>query len=81
MDGPKAGATAHIDLWFDPQTGAYTVLNDKRENMPVEALWCGLAGRAYDTRSAIALDRTARRVPGAIALTCAETSADRLDCR
>src|SRR5690606_8894179 len=29
-----------VPLWFDPETGTYTVLNDSDENMPVEALWC-----------------------------------------
>ena len=26
-----------IDLWFEPASGAYLILNDKQENMPVEA--------------------------------------------
>lgn len=50
-------ATARIDLWFDPKTGTYTLLNDKQENMPVEALWCGIDGRAYATRAPLPLDR------------------------
>jgi hypothetical protein len=51
------GATAHIALWFEPATGTYVLLNAKQERMPVESLWCGLAGRAYATRSVIALER------------------------
>lgn len=74
-----SGATATIALWFDPQTGTYAVLNDKDENMPVEALWCGLAGRSYETRAAIPLDRKRDATPGPLALTCA-MGAGRLSC-
>jgi hypothetical protein len=52
------GKSARIELWFDPKSGTYTILNDKRENLPVERLWCGLSGRAYITRVQIALDRS-----------------------
>ncbi|TPK16641.1 hypothetical protein FJ872_18670 [Mesorhizobium sp. B2-5-9] len=54
----EPGMSARVELWFDPKTGTFTILNDKRENLPVERLWCGLAGRAYATRGQIALDRT-----------------------
>jgi hypothetical protein len=64
------GASTTIPLWLDPVTGTFTVLNDKRENMPVEALWCGIAGRAYATRSTVALARRAGDVAPTAALTC-----------
>ena len=35
------GTDMQIALWLDPETGTYSVLNDKRENLPVERLWCG----------------------------------------
>ncbi|MCP4385909.1 MAG: hypothetical protein GY798_31615 [Hyphomicrobiales bacterium] len=75
-----AGATARVDLWFDPETGTYSVLNDKAENMPVEALWSGLAGRTYETRATVALTRKVGERPPAIDLTCI-AAADRLRCR
>jgi len=75
-----AGETALVELWFDPQSGTYTVLNDKRENMPVEALWCGLAGRSYETRGQILLERRPGKAPTALALTCTVRDG-RLDCR
>ena len=56
---PAPGAESRIELWFDPETGTFSVLNDKRENLPVERLWCGFAGRAYATRAQIVLERTA----------------------
>lgn len=74
------GETARIELWFDPKTGTYAALNDKRENLPVERLWCGLAGRVYATRSQITLDRGQNAVATARKLVCTNAS-DRLVCR
>lgn len=54
----EPGGSARVELWFDAATGTFAILNDKRENLPVERLWCGLSGRAYATRMQIALDRT-----------------------
>lgn len=75
-----SGEVLRIPLWFDPATGTYSVLNDKRENMPVEALWCGVAGRAYATRDTVALRREAGAPPPAMALTCGIDGA-RLACQ
>jgi hypothetical protein len=75
------GAALDIELWFDPKTGTYAALNDKRENLPVERLWCGIDGRAYATRALVSLDRHAEAQPAATrTLSCAE-SGDRLVCR
>ncbi|MBX3567689.1 MAG: hypothetical protein KF914_06495 [Rhizobiaceae bacterium] len=74
----ETGAELRIDLWRDPSTGAFVALNDKQENMPVEALWCGLEGRSYQTRAAIRLDRT-RGGPVRSSVGCSE-KADRLVC-
>ena len=73
------GASARIDLWFDPETGIYAALNDARENLPVERLWCGFAGRAYETRSQIALDRRIGQEPKARSMSCA-AQAGRVVC-
>lgn len=75
------GAALDIELWFDPKTGTYAALNDKRENLPVERLWCGVDGRAYETRALVSLDRHAEAQPAAKRmLSCAE-SGKRLACR
>jgi hypothetical protein len=37
--------------------------------MPVEALWCGLEGRSYETRAALGIART-RHGPLPRATTC-----------
>lgn len=73
----EPGADIRIELWFDPETGTYSVLNDKRENLPVERLWCGFAGRAYATRAQVVLERTA--LPAERPVSCAGTT-DRLNC-
>ncbi|MEW5421693.1 hypothetical protein HNS03_07220 [Amorphus sp. 3PC139-8] len=52
-----AGASRSIDLWFDPATASFVRLNALEDNMPVEALWCGAAGKAYETRAALPLPR------------------------
>ncbi|RWP68375.1 hypothetical protein [Mesorhizobium sp.] len=73
------GKSARVELWFDPETGTFAILNDKRENLPVERLWCGLSKQAYATRVQIALDRTSGR-KGQMAVTCSRAD-DRLVCR
>ena len=71
------GAQVRIDLWYETATGAYLVLNETLDNMPVEALWCGIAGRAYATRALLPLSRDAAAPQ---ALACAEDD-ERLVCR
>lgn len=74
------GGRTVIDLWFDPAKGTYLILNDKQENMPVEAAWCGIAGRAYQTRTLMVLDRNTGASPQPREMTCA-ASGDRLLCK
>jgi len=69
------GGRKVIDLWFNPKSGAYLILNDKQDNMPVEALWCGIAGRAFETRTAIALDRSEGGAPEPEVMRCAAVDA------
>jgi hypothetical protein len=77
--GPGASVSAR--LWFDATGGAVYLLNDKQDRLPVEALWCGEAGRSWATRSLIDLPRHAGPVAAAaIAVNCAPT-AGRLVCR
>lgn len=78
-DALPGGGTV-IDLWFNPKSGAYLILNDKTDNMPVEALWCGIAGRAFETRTAIELDRSKGAAPKPEVMRCVAAQ-DRLVCR
>ena len=66
-------------LWFDPAGGTVYLLNDKQDRLPVETLWCGMAGRSWATRSVIDLPRHAGPVADAIAVDCAPVG-DRLVC-
>ncbi|MDG4893516.1 hypothetical protein P9272_08005 [Mesorhizobium sp. WSM4976] len=75
----EPGKSGRLELWFDSKTGTFTILNDKRENLPIERLWCGLSGRAYATRAQITLDR-ADAAGGKRAVSC-RVEQDRLACR
>lgn len=75
----EPGKSTRVELWFDAKTGTFTILNDKRENLPVERLWCGLSGRAYATRVQITLDR-AHAAKGERAVSCTMAQ-DSLVCR
>jgi hypothetical protein len=74
------GETVRATLWSDPATGEVSLLNELRDRMPVQALWCGLAGRSWETRSAVSLARRAGNAPEPIELTCAPRG-DRLVCQ
>ena len=80
LEDALPGGRTVIDLWFNPKSGAYLILNDKQDNMPVEALWCGIAGRAFETRTALALDRSKGVAPKPETMHCAAVN-DRLDCQ
>lgn len=65
-------------LWRDPASGTVSVLNAKRENLPIESLWCGFAGRAWQTRAPIVLDHAREGRP--VELTC-RPARDALVCK
>lgn len=74
------GAVINATLYVDPETGEVFLLNASEDRMAVESLWCGIAGRSWATRNAIALDRRAGDVPAPIRLVCA-AEGGRLICR
>jgi len=74
------GETVSVDLWFNPKTGVVALLNEEQFQMPVLALYCGLAGRSWETRSEIAFERRAGTVPAPVNLTCVDVD-DRLVCK
>ena len=75
-----AGETVAATLWFDPASGEITILNASEDRMPVQALWCGVAGRSWETRSAVPLARKAGSAPGPIRLVCS-SEGEQLACR
>jgi hypothetical protein len=68
------GATLRQTFWATPATGEIVILNAHGDRMPVQALWCGLAGRAWDTRAAIELERRAGRRPAPVHVACRAAS-------
>lgn len=69
-------------LWSKPATGEVFALNAHEDHMPIQTLWCGLAGADVSTRSEIRLERKIGAPEPAISLTCAtDPAAHRLVCR
>lgn len=75
-----AGGTVTAVLWADPAGGAVFVLNDVGDRLPIERLWCGIAGRGWQTRAQVALARRAGEAPPPIGLVCTPAG-ERLACR
>jgi len=74
------GEAVEATLWFDPKSGEISILNAVGDRMPITALWCGLAGKSWTTRSPVALSRRAGEMPGRIELTCVRRR-ERLACQ
>jgi hypothetical protein len=62
--------TVRATLWYDPGSGATFVLNAREDRMPIQALWCGLYGHAWETRAVVALPQRAGVAPPPLNLTC-----------
>ena len=74
------GGRMEATLWSDPRDGTLVALNAEADQMPVGALWCGIAGRSWATRALIDVERRAGAVPKPIRLVC-RGEGDRLACR
>lgn len=66
----QPGADLHATLWQNQSTGAVYLLNQLEDRMPVERLWCGVAGKSWQTRSEITFERRAGVRVEAIMMTC-----------
>jgi hypothetical protein len=75
-----SGESVQATLWYDPWSGATFVLNALEDRMPIQALWCGLAGHAWATRAAIELPQRAGTAPTPLRLTCTQAGGG-LACR
>ena len=78
LGAAPAGGTVRMALWRDAATGAVFTLNAVGDRLPIERLWCGVAGRAWATRSEIALPKHAGAAAD-VSIAC--TGGERLDCR
>lgn len=76
-----AGEAVEAVLWTEPATGAVFLINAAGDRMPVESLWCGVAGATWRTRSLIPLPRRAA-AGERLSLTCRGAADEaRLACR
>jgi hypothetical protein len=65
------GESVQASLWYDPRTGETFVLNALKDRMPIQFLWCGIAGDAWANRAIVALPQRAGVAPAPLELTCA----------
>lgn len=74
------GATLSTRLWKNPATGEVFILNQHQDRLPLQLVWCGIAGDAWRTRADVALPT--RHGPGvaSIRLRCV-AGVDKVDCR
>ncbi|MFC0218660.1 hypothetical protein ACFFJ7_09685 [Pseudochelatococcus lubricantis] len=75
----ETGGSIAFDLWADTASGAIFLLNGSEDRMPVESLWCGIAGRSWETRATIALARRAGVLPPPGDFLCRQAE-DRVIC-
>lgn len=73
--------TVRFELWHNPETGVFNLLNELEDRMPVEAIWCGRPPRTHATRSMVRLDYRAGETPASIRHICTDGSDSRVVCR
>lgn len=71
-----SGDALRIDFMSDPATGTVFIRNVGGERMPVEAAWCGVEGRAWETRYQLDLAGA-----GEGGVVCEGVAEGRLTCR
>lgn len=69
------GAAVTTEFWKDPASGTLYLLNETGDRMAVQMIWCGQAGRAWETRSTLVLAAS-----GESDFTC-KAEGDALVCR
>ncbi len=68
-----AGGAFTLDMAFDPATGTLTVAGPTGEAMAIEVVFCGAAGRAWETAHQLPLRRLAAAAlagGGRLAVSC-----------
>lgn len=74
------GASLDVTLWHDPETGVINLLNATDDRMPVEAIWCGSAGKLTATRVRITLPIAAGPAPAQVTRSCKTSPDGRFAC-
>ncbi|MEA9391263.1 hypothetical protein SJI19_12040 [Acerihabitans sp. TG2] len=76
----QSGKTLHVTLWKNIDSGEIYLLNIHQDQMPVQSLWCGERGNAYNTRQQLTLPDRRGVAPGSISLQC-HVQGDRVRCQ
>jgi hypothetical protein len=79
----EPGTSLDVSLWHDPANGALNLMNETGYRMPVEAIWCAVAGDVSATRTPIALPFTQGSIPARMSRTCraGAQAGSALNCR
>jgi hypothetical protein len=66
------GRRLSVEMSLDPTTQTVSMFNDIHEAVPIQTLYCGYSGRAWETRFQFPLHRLAGEAApkGEVALTC-----------
>jgi len=77
-----AAQTMAFDMAVDPKTGTVVMWNSAHDPVPIETVFCGIGGKAWDTRFAFPLRHIAETAEAgrASAFVC-EAAAGRVECR
>lgn len=77
-----AAATMTFDMAVDPMTGTVVMWNSAMDPVPLESIYCGIAGKAWDTRFTFPLRRIAETADAdeTSAFVC-EAAEGRVACR
>ena len=72
--------TLPVTLWHDPKTGVINLLNASNDRMPIEAIWCGLAGNMSETRSRLLLPFAIGPASHQLLRICAQGAGAQITC-
>ncbi|RLR17397.1 hypothetical protein D8L93_09550 [Sodalis-like symbiont of Bactericera trigonica] len=67
-------------MWENPATVEVFILNQHQDRLPLQRVWCGIAGDAWRTRADVALPTRHGPSVASIRLWCV-AGIDQVDCR
>ena len=77
-----AASRLSFDMAVDPKTGTVVMYNSMQDPVPIETVFCGFAGRAWDTRFVFPLRQIAERaVAGEASAFVCEAASGHVVCR
>lgn len=72
LGNDASGRRLTVEMSLDPATETVSMFNDIHEAVPIQTLYCGYSGRAWETRFEFPLHRLAGEAApkGGVTLTC-----------